>query len=85
MSRRDKLIARFLLAPKDFTWDELATLLGLFGYECVNNGSSHVKFHNKSTGQIISCVPKPHGGGNEVKSFYLKRIRKELEDNGDLL
>ena len=33
MSRKDKLLKRFLSVPKDFTYAELVTLLGHFGYK----------------------------------------------------
>ncbi len=33
MSKRDKLIQRFLALPGDFTWRELVTMLKGFGYE----------------------------------------------------
>jgi hypothetical protein len=35
MARRDKLLLRFLSKPKDFTWQELVSLLEGFGYRTV--------------------------------------------------
>ena len=32
MSKRQKLIERFLVIPNDFTYDELVQVLKLFGY-----------------------------------------------------
>jgi hypothetical protein len=33
MSKFEKAIARLLAKPKDFTWKELKTVLGHFGYQ----------------------------------------------------
>ena len=33
MSTKEKLIKRFMRQPKDFTWDELVRLFGIFGFE----------------------------------------------------
>ena len=38
MTKRNKLIDRFKSEPNDFTFDELVTLLGYFGYYCDNKG-----------------------------------------------
>ncbi|MFZ6664782.1 type II toxin-antitoxin system HicA family toxin [Peijinzhouia sedimentorum] len=49
MSRREKLIARFLGMPSDFHYDEMVKLLGYFGFEEVKKGKtsgSRVKFEN---------------------------------------
>jgi len=35
MSKKEKLIARFLLLPKDFHFDEMVKLLGYFGFSMV--------------------------------------------------
>jgi len=32
MSKKDKLVKRFLSRPKDFTWQELVTMLEGFGF-----------------------------------------------------
>ena len=33
MSKKDKLIDKLLKKPKDFTFDEMVSLLSYFGYE----------------------------------------------------
>lgn len=40
MGRREKLVDRFLRLPKDFTFDEVVTLLGYFNYHIDNKGST---------------------------------------------
>lgn len=49
MTSKDKLIDRFKSLPKDFTFEELVKLLGLFGFEQSNKGKtsgSRVRFMN---------------------------------------
>ena len=40
MTSKDKLIDRFKSLPKDFTFEELEKLLGLFGFEQSNKGKT---------------------------------------------
>jgi len=47
MSRKEKLISRFLSMPSDFHYDEMVKLLSYFGFEEVKKGKtsgSRVKF-----------------------------------------
>ncbi|MDP2791931.1 MAG: type II toxin-antitoxin system HicA family toxin [Rectinemataceae bacterium] len=79
MSKDEKLVKRFLARPRDFTYDELRTLLKNFGYEEDQRGKtsgSRVAFYNKSTKRIIR-LHKPHPG-NELKMYQLDLIREEL-------
>ncbi len=49
MSRREKLIDRFVGIPSDFHYDEMIKLLGYFGFHPVKKGKtsgSRVKFEN---------------------------------------
>ena len=43
MGTKDKLIERFKSQPKDFTWQELVRLFGIFGYT-VNNTRKNIRF-----------------------------------------
>lgn len=38
MSKKDKLTSRLLKIPKDFTFDEMKSLLSYFGYEFKQGG-----------------------------------------------
>ena len=79
MSQKDKLIKRFCQKPKDFTYDELRTLLLYFGYEEDDSGNgSRVKFYNKELSDVIS-LHKPHPG-NIVKQYILKMVMEKLEE-----
>ena len=45
MSRKDKLLERFLSRPNDFSWDELASLLESFGYKELAPGLPVIILH----------------------------------------
>ena len=82
MSKKEKLVSRLLSNPKDFTFEELVTLLGYFGFWKANAGKtsgSRVEFRN-SEGQILK-LHKPHPG-NIWKPYQLKQINDELERRG---
>ena len=53
MSKKEKLLQRFLNQPKDFTFDELISLLGYFGFTSNNKGKtsgSRIEFENIELG-----------------------------------
>lgn len=55
-SKKEKLIGRFKSNPRDFTFEEMVTLLGYLGYELDNGGRSsglQVKFVCTNHKQII--------------------------------
>ena len=79
MGKHEKLLNRFLSKPKDFTFDELKTLLKGFGYNEIKSGKtsgSRVAFYNESTKHIIR-LHKPHPR-NIVKRYILDDLEKEL-------
>ena len=83
MSKEEKLIQRFLLRPKDFTYDELRKMLKGLGYQESQQGKtsgSRVAFLNEATKHIIR-LHKPHPG-NELKMYQIDLIREELEGRG---
>jgi hypothetical protein len=85
MSKDEKLAKRFLARPKDFTYDELRTLLKSLGYGEDQQGKtsgSRVAFYNQHTRHIIR-LHKPHPG-NELKMYQIDLIREELEGRGIL-
>ncbi len=78
MSKKEKLIVRFLSMPSDFHYDEMAKLLGYFGFNEVKKGKtsgSRVKFENKEGVPII--LHKPHPGGI-MKRYQLKQVKEIL-------
>lgn len=84
MSKAEKLIARLLSFPKDFTWDELTTVLKYFGYfesSTGKTGGSRRKFLNEQ--KAIISLHKPHPG-NIVKKYALEIVITALKEKGKL-
>ena len=82
MSSKDKLIARFLALPSDFTFDELERLLTILGYTKSNKGKtsgSRVIFKDKDGHPIMLHKPHP---GNIVKMYALRQVLEELQGKG---
>ncbi|WP_290796022.1 type II toxin-antitoxin system HicA family toxin [Flavihumibacter sp. UBA7668] len=74
MSKRDKLIDRFLTKPKDFTWDELVRLLAVFGYSELKSGKtggSRRRFANAEMEMLNFHKPHP---GNIVMQYVLEQL-----------
>ena len=80
MSRKDKLLHRLFLRPKDFRWDELQTLLSGLGYKEISGSGSRVKFFNSILNSLI-ILHKPHPG-NIMKEYALSNVIEKLEDKG---
>ncbi len=83
MSKTEKLLKRFLLKPKDFTYGELKRLLSLLGYDEAKTGrtsGSRVAFINHRTKHIIR-LHKPHPKP-ELKHYQLNDIENELKKMG---
>lgn len=79
MSKRDKLIGRFLSMPSDFHYDEIVKLLGYFGFGEIKKGKtsgSRVKFENQEGVPIM--LHKPHPSGL-MKRYQMKQIKEILE------
>jgi len=85
MSKFEKLKERILAGPKDFTYDELKTLLTGMGYVESNKGKtsgSRVAFLNPSTGHILR-IHKPHPK-NITKQYALRLVIEELKSQHKL-
>ena len=83
MSKFDKLLERFLSKPKDFTYQELKSLLNGFGYIESNKGKtsgSRVSFIKNDSMHII-MLHKPHPN-NELKRYQIDLIIEELKEQG---
>ena len=77
MGTKEKLIARFLSKPKDFTYSELKRLLSFYGYTEEQASGSRVVFVNKEGGHKIK-LHKPHPG-NVLKRYQVELIENELK------
>ncbi len=81
MSKKDKLIDRLLKNPKDFTFDEMVSLLSYFGYELKEGGTgSGVKFVKEDSNEVIN-FHKPHPSGI-LKRYVLDQVIEKLRKEG---
>ena len=81
MSKKDKLIDKLLKKPKDFTFDEMESLLAYFGYELKQGGSgSGVKFIKGKSNEVIN-FHKPHPNG-VLKRYVLDQVIEKLRKDG---
>lgn len=80
MSKKDKLIAKFLQTPprKDLTFKELASLLGILGFLKIEGAGSAVKFYNKEKDLLIN-LHKPHPS-DILKVYIVKQIQNKLKE-----
>ena len=82
MSRKEKLLLRFLSRPKDFTFDETVRLLQDFGFHEIDIGiigGSRVRFRYDDYPVNIIKFHKPHPG-NIMKPYVLNIIIQNLEE-----
>lgn len=82
MTHREKLKERILQLPKDFTFEELETVLSQLGFEQDNKGKtsgSRVRFYHREK-QLQYLAHKPHPK-SIVKEKALKDIVNFLKEN----
>ena len=82
MARRDKLLLRFLSKPKDFTWQELVTLLEGLGYSKAAGGKaggSRVRFVHADHPPISLHRPHPRP---VLKRYQVEQIEEVLRGEG---
>jgi hypothetical protein len=82
LSKKEKLIARLISRPKDFTFEELVVLLGCFNYKQVNLGKtsgSRVAFTGSENDYIRMHKPHP---GNILKAYQVEYIITALQERG---
>jgi hypothetical protein len=80
VSKRDKAVARLLSKPKDFTWEELVTVMMACGYEVKTTGGSGRKFiHPESKATLYMHQPHP---SNVLKAYQVKEAIAELTERG---
>jgi len=83
MSKKEKLLERLKTKPKDFTYDELRTLLLGLGFIEDNRGKttgSAVQFASISINAVIK-LHKPHPG-NILKTYQIRDITDKLKKIG---
>lgn len=79
--KKEKLIKRLKEKPKDFTYEEMRTLLGYFGFSEKQSGSgSGVKFINQELNMVINFhKPNPN---SQLKTYVLSQVIKNLRRRG---
>ncbi len=81
MSKLEKMIERLKSNPKDFTFEEMQTLLLALGFELSNKGKtsgSRVKFFKDG---VFIILHKPHPR-KELLSYQVKQIIETLSEEG---
>ena len=77
MSTIEKLIARFMTKPKDFSWEELTRLLNYFGYVQITGGGSRRKFIHDDRQPIILHEPHPR---RILKMYQINLLYEVLKE-----
>jgi len=78
MSKKEKMIARLKSKPKNYTYNEAKTLMGLCGYSISNAGKtsgSQVYFARENK---VFYMHKPHPQ-KELHAYQINSIIAELE------
>lgn len=81
MGKKDKLIQKLKTIPKDFTFDEMLSLLEYPGFSVSNKGKtsgSRIKFYK---GDMVIILHKPHPR-KELLEYQLKQILDILMKEG---
>lgn len=82
MTRRDQILRRLLTRARDFSWEELVTLLRGFGYGPLGGGKtggSRVRFLHESCPPIILYRPQP---SSVLKPYQLDQVEGVLKGEG---
>ncbi len=82
MTKVNKLRKRFITKPKDFTWNELRSLLVGMGYGEFNDGKnsgSRVRFVHDLYGDIMLHKPHPN---SHLKTYQVRQLLEQLEKEG---
>ena len=80
MSKKEKILQRLKSKPKDFTYDELKTLLNYLGFNEGNKGKtsgSRVEFQNRLGIKIVLHKPHP---SNIIKLYKINEVIDLLEE-----
>lgn len=82
MGKKDKLIKRLKSKPKDFTFDEVESLLNYFDYVRCDKGKtsgSRVRFNSEKHKSILLHKPHPN---NELRQYQIRQLIDLLEQEG---
>ena len=79
VSKREKLKERMLSRPKDFTFDELVTLFGYFGFYLVKGGKTGGSRVTFTDGDDYIRLHKPHPR-NILKPYQIEDVITALKE-----
>lgn len=82
MGTKEKLLERFMRLPSDFTFDEVESLLRIWGFEKCDKGrtsGSRVIFKNADKRPIMLHKPHPQ---KTLKKYAMKQLMEELMEMG---
>ena len=82
MGQKEKLIERLKSKPRDFTFDDVETLLRFFSYQRSNKGKtsgSRVMFISKDYAPILLHKPHPR---KELQDYQVKQLIEILKQEG---
>jgi len=83
MGKKDKLIKKLKSRPKDFTFEDIESLLGYLGYKKFNKGKtsgSRIAFLNDERHTKI-LLHKPHPR-KELLAYQVDLLLSQLEQEG---
>ena len=83
MGKKEKLIARLKAKPKDYTFNEAKTLMGLCGYSISNAGKTSGSRVCFIKGNKVFRMHKPHPR-QELPAYQVKELIDELDQEGFL-
>lgn len=78
MARKEKLFARLLSRPNDFTWNELKRLLEGLGFELLKNKGSKRKFIHREK-EVLIILHEPHPD-KIIKMYIIDQVIEKLEE-----
>lgn len=80
MGKHEKLLVRLKNRPKDFTFQEMATLLAGLGYALNQSGSgSRVRFEHEHCASILFHKPHPLP---VLKPYVIDQVLEVLKQEG---
>ena len=82
MSKKEKLLKRLCSYPKDFSFEEVETLLGYFAYHRDNKGrtsGSRIVFLSDAHAPVL--LHRPHDG-SALRNYQIKQLINQLKQEG---
>lgn len=81
MGKLEKLKKRLKSLPKDFTFEEMQTLLLALGFELSNKGKTSGSRVMFVKGNVFIILHKPHSR-KELLSYQVKQVVETLSEEG---